>query len=147
VPDGDAVPIVSLGAAMTPPASPVDVLAAVIERDGRFLLTRRPEGTHLAGRWEFPGGKCEPGESPAHCLRREISEELGVGADVGEEIMTTEHAYPDRTVRLQFRRCRIQGEPRPRLGQELRWITREEMGRLEFPEADRALIEMLVDRP
>ena len=70
------------------------VLAAVIERDGRFLVTRRPANTHLAGYWEFPGGKCEPGEAHDACLDRELREELGVGARVGREMLTTEHAYP-----------------------------------------------------
>ena len=87
------------------------VLAGVIERDGKLLVTRRLEGTHLSGYWEFPGGKCEPGEAHESCLEREILEELNVAAEVGEEILVTEHAYATRTVRLHFRWCRIQGEP------------------------------------
>jgi 8-oxo-dGTP diphosphatase len=129
------------------PADPNDnvivVLAAVIERDGRFLVTRRLKGTHLSGYWEFPGGKCEAGESHEACLARELGEELAVRADVGAELLVTEHAYPSRTVRLHFRRCAIVGEPQPLLGQEMRWITREEMQLLEFPEADRDLIDLL----
>jgi 8-oxo-dGTP diphosphatase len=120
------------------------VLAGLIERDGRLLVTRRLEGTHLSGYWEFPGGKCEPGEPHESCLAREILEELDVCAEVGEEILVTEHAYPSRTVRLHFRRCRIQGEPRAVLGQEMRWITRQELGSLQFPEADRELIDLLL---
>ena len=89
----------------------VVVLAAVIERDGRFLVTRRQKGTHLDGLWEFPGGKCEPGETHAQCLARELREELGLEAVVGDELLVTEHAYPERTVRLHFRRCTIAGEP------------------------------------
>lgn len=125
----------------------VVVLAAIVERDGRWLVSRRLTGTHLAGLWEFPGGKCEPGEAHEACLRRELLEELGVDAEVGEELMVTEHAYPERTVRLHFRRCVISGEPRPLLDQEIRWITRDELRQLEFPEADRALIESLKARP
>src|SRR5689334_20140614 len=109
----------------------VIVAAAVIERDGRFLVSRRLKGTHLAGLWEFPGGKCDPDESHADCLRRELAEELGVAAVVHEEIVATEHAYPERTVRLHFHRCEISGEPRPVLGQELRWVTRPELRCLE----------------
>ena len=120
------------------------VLAAVIARDGRLLVTRRLEGTHLSGYWEFPGGKCEPGEAHESCLAREILEELDVVAEVGPEILVTEHAYPSRTVRLHFRWCRIQGEPKAVLGQAMRWITREELGDLQFPEADRELIDLLV---
>lgn len=119
------------------------VQAAIIERDGRFLLTRRLRGTHLAGLWEFPGGKCEPGESAEACLVRELAEELGVTARVGELVLDTVHAYPERTVHLFFRRCDIAGEPAARLNQEMRWTSREELGRLEFPEADRELIRLL----
>ena len=125
-------------------AGVIVVLAAVIERDGRFLVTRRLKGTHLSGYWEFPGGKCEAGESHEACLARELVEELAVRADVGAELLVTEHAYPARTVRLHFRRCTISGEPQPLLGQEMRWVTREGMRSLEFPEADRDLIDLLV---
>ena len=126
-----------------PASRPVVVIAAVVEREGRFLLTRRLEGTHLSGMWEFPGGKCEDGEPHEACLAREMREELAVDVTTGEEIFTVEHAYTDRTVRLHFRRCQIIGEPRPQLGQQMRWASREELGRLEFPEADRNLIAML----
>ena len=122
----------------------VIVLAGVIERDGKLLVTRRLEGTHLSGYWEFPGGKCEPGEAHESCLAREILEELNVAAEIGEEILVTEHAYPSRTVRLHFRWCRITGEPTAVLGQAMRWITREELGALQFPEADRELIDLLM---
>ena len=122
------------------------VLAAIVERDGRLLVTRRLAGTHLEGYWEFPGGKCEPDESHAACLARELEEELGVRATVGNEILVTEHAYPERRVRLHFRECTIEGEPRARLGQEIRWVTREELRALQFPAADAELIEMLVTR-
>ena len=122
----------------------VVVLAAVIEREGKLLVTRRLEGTHLPGYWEFPGGKCEPGEAHESCLARELLEELNVGCEVGEEILVTEHAYPSRSVRLHFRWCRITGAPTAVLGQEMRWITREELGGLQFPDADRELIELLL---
>ena len=128
---------------MAPDPQPIVVLAAVVERDGRLLVTRRLAGTHLPDYWEFPGGKCEPEESHERCLARELKEELDVEADVGEEILTTEHAYPARTVRLHFRWCRIHGEPRAALGQEMRWVTREEMRALEFPEADREVLALL----
>jgi 8-oxo-dGTP diphosphatase len=122
------------------------VLAAIIERDGRVLLTRRHAGTHLAGLWEFPGGKCEPGETHETCLRRELDEELGVDATIGAEALTTEHAYPDRTVRLHFRWCVLHGEPAPRLDQEMIWATPSDLLTLEFPEGDRELIGLLTTR-
>ena len=125
-------------------SSTIIVLAGVIERDEKLLVTQRLEGTHLSGYWEFPGGKCEPGEAHESCLEREILEELNVAAEIGEEILVTEHAYPSRTVRLHFRRCRIKGEPAAVLGQAMRWVTREELGSLQFPEADRELIDLLL---
>jgi mutator protein MutT len=119
------------------------VLAAVVEENGAFLLTRRLEGTHLAGTWEFPGGKCDAGESHEDCLRRELVEELGADATIGEEIFTITHAYPERAVELHFRRCTLNGVPSPKIGQEMMWVKREDLGALQFPEADRELIEML----
>jgi mutator protein MutT len=121
------------------------VLAAVVEEGGRFLLSRRLAGTHLAGYWEFPGGKCEPGEAHEACLARELMEELGVTARIGDELLVTEHAYPDRTVQLHFRRCLLDAPPTPRLGQQLRWVTRAELLTVQLPPADRDLIRMLVD--
>ena len=123
----------------------VVVAAAVIERGDRFLLTRRRRGVHLEGYWEFPGGKCEPGETHAACLVREIREELGVEAAVGNELLATTDAYVDRRVELHFLRCDIGGAPAPRLGQEMRWVAREELATLAFPPADTELIRMLVD--
>jgi 8-oxo-dGTP diphosphatase len=122
---------------------PIVVAAAVVERDGAFLLTRRLEGTHLAGRWEFPGGKCEPAETLHECLRREMEEELAVAVDVGPEILVTAHAYPDRAVELHFFRCSLAGAPRPREGQQMRWVPRHELGDLHLPDADADLIALL----
>lgn len=121
------------------------VTAAVIERDGAFLLTRRLEGTHLAGTWEFPGGKCEDGEQLQACLRRELLEELGVDAEVGAEVFGLRHAYAEKTVELHFFACRLLGEPHPLLGQQMRWVPRAELETLEFPEADQELIRRLGD--
>lgn len=121
----------------------VVVLAGVIERGDRVLVTRRLENTHLSGYWEFPGGKCDPGETHEDCLARELREELNVSAEIGEEILATEHAYPERTVRIHFRRCVIHGDPEPMLGQDMQWVTRAALATLAFPEADRELIEML----
>jgi 8-oxo-dGTP diphosphatase len=119
------------------------VAAAVIERGGAFLLTRRLKGTHLAGRWEFPGGKCEEGESHEACLARELREELDVEIAVGALVFSTRHAYPERVVSLHFYAAELRGEPRPQLGQEMRWVPRQELRELDFPEADADLIEEL----
>ena len=123
--------------------SPVVVVAAVIERDDAFLLTLRPDGTHLAGQWEFPGGKVHPGETHAEALRRELFEELDIAGQVGELVHTITHRYPEKTVELFFYRCGFAGEPKPMMGQEMRWVAREELGALPFPDADRALIAVL----
>jgi mutator protein MutT len=125
----------------------VVVAAAIVERDGRFLLTRRLQGTHLAGAWEFPGGKCEPGESLEACLTRELVEELAVECAVGRSILVTRHAYAERTVELHFFAATLSGDPVPQLGQEMRWASRAELGTLPFPEADRELIQLLMARP
>jgi 8-oxo-dGTP diphosphatase len=125
--------------------SRIVVCAAVIERDGRFLITRRQKGVHLEGLWEFPGGKCEPGETLAGCLARELREELDVAVTVGDEVFTTVHAYSDRSVELHFLRCELIGEPAPRLGQQMQWTARVDLGELTFPPADVELIELLVE--
>src|SRR5262249_40494062 len=119
------------------------VTAAVIERNGTLLVTRRPDGVHLAGLWEFPGGKCEPGESHDACLRREIHEELHADVQVVDEILAVTHDYPDRVVELHFLRCELVDEPRAALGQEMRWVAREDLSELEFPPADAELIALL----
>jgi 8-oxo-dGTP diphosphatase len=119
------------------------VVAAVVERDGRFLVTRRLEGTHLAGSWEFPGGKCDAGESHEGCLRREMREELAVDVSMGPLELAVTHDYHDRTVELHFYRCWLEGEPAPQIGQEMRWAPRDELKTLEFPPADAELIDLL----
>jgi 8-oxo-dGTP diphosphatase len=119
------------------------VTAAVIERDGRVLVTRRQPGVHLEGYWEFPGGKCDPGETIAACLARELREELDVDVHVGRELLATSHAYPDRTVEMHFLECLMLGDPRPQLGQELRWAAREDLRGLAFPPADEEVIQRL----
>jgi len=119
------------------------VTAAVIERDGRYFVTRRQKGVHLEGYWEFPGGKCEAGESLRACLARELPEELAVSVHIGEEMFTTTHAYPDRSVELHFLRCELEGEPMAALGQEMRWVGRDELAALQIPPADAELIKIL----
>jgi mutator protein MutT len=119
------------------------VTAAVIERRGRFLVTRRQDGVHLAGYWEFPGGKCRQGEGLARCMARELREELDVDVEVGDELLATAHDYPDRRVELHFLRCALLSDPLPQLGQEMRWVARRDLTSLEFPPADTELIRML----
>ena len=128
-------------------ASPLIVVAAVIERGGRFLLTQRLKGSHLEGHWEFPGGKCEPGETLEAGLLRELREELAVEATVGERMLVTRHAYPERTVELHFYRAAIEREPVPQMGQRMRWATQDDLRTLPFPAADVDLIALLTRGP
>jgi len=121
----------------------ITVTAAVIEEDGRFLVTRRLGGVHLEGLWEFPGGKCEEGESHATSLEREIREELDTAIIIDREVFSVVHSYADRVVELHFFACHLAGRPRAALGQEMRWVTREELRTLPFPPADAELIEIL----
>jgi 8-oxo-dGTP diphosphatase len=121
----------------------VVVAAAVIEREDRYLVTRRLDGTHLAGFWEFPGGKCVEGETLVECLRREIAEELGTDAIVRDEIFQVTHDYADRSTALHFFACSLTGDPRPLLGQEMRWVARGDLRSLQFPPADHRLIDLL----
>lgn len=123
----------------------MQVVAAVVEQHGSFLVTRRQAGVHLEGLWEFPGGKIDPSETHEQALRRELKEELDVDADVDELVFQTSHAYPERTVTLYFYRCRLRGEPQPLLGQEMRWVRRQELASLGFPPADEELIRLLTE--
>jgi 8-oxo-dGTP diphosphatase len=121
------------------------VVAAIIEQDDAFLLTRRQQGVHLEGLWEFPGGKVDAGETHADALVRELREELDVGAMVQELRFQTTHDYGDRAVALYFYQCQLHGMPRPLLGQEMRWVPRGELATLGFPPADAELIRVLTE--
>ncbi len=124
---------------------PIDVVAAVIRgMDGRLLITQRLADDTLGGYWEFPGGKVDPGEEARAALAREMREELGVEAAIGDLIHHIVHAYPDRDVRLSFYETRIvAGEPQKLEVADLRWVTLDELGDYQFPEADRPLLDQL----
>jgi 8-oxo-dGTP diphosphatase len=124
---------------------PIDVVAAIIRRADRVLLARRPDtSSHLAGYWEFPGGKREEGESHAEALVREIREELGVEITVDDELIAVEHAYPEKTVRITFLNATlVDGEPHAQEGQLIRWVTPAEMEGLLMPAADVPVVEKL----
>jgi 8-oxo-dGTP diphosphatase len=119
------------------------VTAAVVQRNDSFLVTRRPRGIHLEGCWEFPGGKCEPGETHEECLAREILEELGTAIQIEQKLLTIAHDYPERSVELHFFACVLLGEPDARLGQEMRWVSRADLSSLDLPPADAELITLL----
>lgn len=121
------------------------VIAAIVEREGLILVAQRVAGTHLAGCWEFPGGKLEPSENHRQCLEREMKEELDATVEVGPLVHSTSFAYPKRTVELHFYNCVLTNEPTPLLGQQLRWVSRPELETLQVPPADLELVRLLVD--
>jgi len=122
----------------------MNVAAGLVFRDNRVLITQRPKGKHLAGLWEFPGGKLHPDESWEECLKRELIEELGIIVDVGPLITEVVHEYPEKHVRLRFFQCTlISGEPRPMECADLVWVTAGGLSRYPFPDADASLIKQL----
>ncbi|HZI92776.1 MAG TPA: (deoxy)nucleoside triphosphate pyrophosphohydrolase [Patescibacteria group bacterium] len=122
------------------------VVAAVAVREGRVLLTRRKPGAHLEHHWEFPGGKLEPGEEPAHALIREIEEELGVEATVEAPFAFNYHAYPEKRVLLLTYAVSLAGRPEPLGCAELGWFDAEAVGKLLMPPADGPILERLIPR-
>ncbi len=120
------------------------VAAAVMDAHHRVLIAQRPAGTHLAGGWEFPGGKLEPGEERSAGLARELHEELGITMATPRPLIRVRHAYPSREIFLDVwivRRYR--GEPRGLDGQALRWCTREELATVELLPADGPIVRAL----
>jgi len=121
---------------------------ALIDADGRVLLAQRPEGKSMAGLWEFPGGKVEPGETPEAALIRELHEELGI--DTWQSCLAplsfASHAYADFHLLMPLYACRKwQGAPQPREGQRLAWAAKGDLARYAMPPADRPLIPVLRD--
>lgn len=123
----------------------IHVVAGVIQDvRGRILLTRRTETRDMPGLWEFPGGKREPGESSEQALVRELQEELGIEAEVGEWLMEVPQLYPDKRLRLEVRRIAgWKGQPRGREGQALTWVSPDRLGRYSMPPADLPVVAML----
>jgi 8-oxo-dGTP diphosphatase len=127
---------------------PIQVAAGLIVRDGRYLIARRKAGTHLAGLWEFPGGKREPGETLEDCLRREAREELGIEIDQPIPFRTLRYDYPEKAVELHFFRCGIEtGEAQPLGCDDLRWVAPQDLPSFEFPPADLPLVRLLQEAP
>jgi 8-oxo-dGTP diphosphatase len=120
------------------------VAAALCDAQGRVLIAQRPDAKHMAGRWEFPGGKVGAAESEPQALSRELYEELGVRIGEPQFCLRLTHAYPDRTVELSFWIVReFAGEPQGRDGQQLRWVPGADLDRQDILEADRPFIEAL----
>jgi mutator protein MutT len=122
----------------------LEVALALVRRQGCLLLTRRHSDTHLGRLWEFPGGKCLPGETPEACAEREAFEETGVACAAERRRPAIEFAYPERTVRLHPVECRYLGGP-PRALQvaEWAWVRPEDLRAYDFPPANAGLLEEL----
>jgi len=119
------------------------VAAALFDSQGRVLIAERPAGKHMAGWWEFPGGKVSAGESDAQALVRELHEELGVDARPESEIMTLTHEYPDRIVDLVLWRVSATGVPRGLDGQQLKWVDCDSLDAEQLLPADQPFIAAL----
>jgi 8-oxo-dGTP diphosphatase len=120
------------------------VAAAVLDARGRVLIAQRPAGKHLAGMWEFPGGKVEPGEARIDALRRELTEEIGITIETPRPLIRLEHAYSYGEVLLDVWVVRhYRGEPRGLDGQALRWCSRAALGAAGLLPADRPIIGAL----
>jgi 8-oxo-dGTP diphosphatase len=127
-----------------PEERPIPVAIGIIRRGDQFLVRLRPPGTVYAGYWEFPGGKCEPEESPARAAARECFEETGLRVAVGRLRRITTHRYPHGLVELHFFDCSIEddlAEPASELG--CRWVQADELRTLRFPEANESVIDDL----
>ncbi|MCJ2027568.1 (deoxy)nucleoside triphosphate pyrophosphohydrolase [Methylobacterium sp. J-067] len=124
------------------------VAVALVDADGRVLVSERPAGKQLAGLWEFPGGKVEPGERPEETLIRELAEELGI--TVAEPCLApltfASHPYPDFHLLMPLYVCRRwEGTPRSLEGQALKWVSPKALRDLAMPPADAPLIPFLID--
>ena len=121
---------------------------ALVDADGRVLLAQRPEGKQLAGLWEFPGGKVEPGETPEQCIIRELHEEIGVDTDIPclAPLTFASHSYDDFHLLMPLFICRrFRGIAQPREGQALKWVRPKQMRDYPMPPADAPLIPFLID--
>jgi mutator protein MutT len=123
---------------------PLRVLAAVLEKDGRWLIGKRKKGDRFSGLWEFPGGKLEPGETPRECLARELYEEFGIRARVGGFLAAVHYASPSLAIELVAYSVRhVSGAFRLLDHDEIRWVTPGRAGRYRLTEPDKLLVAEL----
>ncbi len=126
---------------------PILVTAAIIEDKGKFLITQRPDdGRHKAGKWEFPGGKVEFGETPRNCLKREINEELGIDIEVGKVFECSSHVYENKkhVILLAFRCKHLSGNIKNIDIQNHEWSTPDKLADYDLCEADIVFVKKLI---
>ena len=135
------------------PSTPISLVhkrigvAVITGRQGKILIDRRKDEGEMAGLWEFPGGKVEPGETIEECIEREIKEELDIKIIVGDRLTTITHAYKTFNVTLYVHECQhLSGEPQPLECQEIRWVEPAQMNRYTFPQANKQIINLLQER-
>ena len=124
----------------------IRVVAAIIEQEGRVLICQRPAGKVFVGKWEFPGGKMRPSETPRQALERELREELGVSARIGNVANTVRHCYAEMNaaVQVEFLRAALERSPRNLAFERIVWAQRAELPHYDFLAADRRVISRLV---
>jgi 8-oxo-dGTP diphosphatase len=122
------------------------VVAAVIERNGKYLITQRREEAVLPGLWEFPGGRVEEGETDEAALHREVLGRIGCEVEVGDRVAQREHEYDGYTVHLSMFACKLVpgGEPHAKSVKEVRWVGSGEFTEYTFPPADQATMDQLL---
>lgn len=127
------------------PKPHLQVTAGLIWRDGRLLISKRPEGTHLGGYWEFPGGKQEGLESLRACLEREIREELGLEVKAERYLHSVQYEYDAKSITLHFFQCTtFGGTPKTLENQKIKWVYPKELEDLTFPPPDQTIIQELI---
>ncbi len=123
----------------------VVVAAAILQQEGKILLTRRRLDAHQGGLWEFPGGKQEAGETLEQCLRRELKEEIDIEVGALRHFYVLRHRYPEKEVELHFFTCSVyQGIPKPLECLETAWVSENELSSYEFPAADWPILIKLI---
>jgi 8-oxo-dGTP diphosphatase len=122
----------------------IPVVAGFLKKDGKILVGQRPENNSLPGQWEFPGGKIEPGETPEQALTRELQEELGIDAEVGDLKLACTHSYGDVGILILFYEILFwKGQPKAQHHMMLEWIHPEELKHRNIPEANRKILDRI----
>ena len=123
------------------------VIGVIINNDQQILLARRQANKHQGGLWEFPGGKIESGETILAALQRELNEEVGIEVKTAEHLLTSTHDYGDRRIRLEvFMVCDFNGQACGREGQEIIWVTLQQLNQYDFPIANQPVVQTILKR-